>query len=233
MTKNYWNVSSFWLHSGFKIYKEERYHWIWFIQLQKYNLKEYRKSRNEKTRPNFFCNDDLHIETKFQIFRSNSLKMKRGTCSNENLFWFVEWLTSPSEDALETTEPLGLAHAVIAVEVKVIIVRLVLALAGRLGDAQFAQVLGHQCRFLADRSNLVRKHTWQGRYVISRQLSKGMMHSAEKCKIKRATVSSQTFVALGRSLWSYSFQSTIAWPLGCKYGTILCYGEIVSERAPT
>ena len=39
-------------------------------------------------------------------------------------------------------------------------------------------------------------------------------------------------LTLSKSLWNHSFKSTITWPLGCNYGTIACYGEIVSERAP-
>ena len=43
------------------------------------------------------------------------------------------------------------------------------------------------------------------------------------------------------ALWPWASQfattalsrTTIGWPLGCKYGTIACYGEIVSEKAPT
>ena len=31
----------------------------------------------------------------------------------------------------------------------------------------------------------------------------------------------------------HSFKPTIAWPVGCKYGTIAWYGEIVSEKAPS
>ena len=35
----------------------------------------------------------------------------------------------------------------------------------------------------------------------------------------------QTFVTLTKSLWNHSFMSTIAWPHGCKYGTIAYYEE--------
>ena len=51
--------------------------------------------------------------------------------------------------------------------------------------------------------------------------------------MKRAMVSSLTFVTVSKSLWNHSFKSTVAWLLGCKYGTIASYGQIVSESAPT
>ena len=47
-----------------------------------------------------------------------------------------------------------------------------------------------------------------------------------KAITKRATVSSQTFVTLSKSLCNHSFKPSIAWPLGL-------LSEIVSERALT
>ena len=53
---------------------------------------------------------------------------------------------------------------------------------------------------------------------------------AEKRKIKRATVSSRAFVTLSKSLWNHSFKPIIAWPLGCKYGTI-AWGDSIRKGA--
>ena len=41
-----------------------------------------------------------------------------------------------------------------------------------------------------------------------------ILNLAEKSKLKRARASSQTFVALSKSLQNHSFKLAIAWPLG-------------------
>ena len=77
-------------------------------------------------------------------------------------------------------------------------------------------------------------HCYSRRFFLKRKTRRlKITHLAEKSKTKRATVSSQTFVTLRKSLWNHSFKPTIAWSFGGKYGTIACYGKIVSERAPT
>ena len=60
-----------------------------------------------------------------------------------------------------------------------------------------------------------------------------IMRLAEKTKLKRTTLSSQTFVTLSKSLQNYSFKEAIVLSFGCKYRhhSLLC--EVVSARGST
>ena len=71
-------------------------------------------------------------------------------------FFSLRWniLTSPPEDALQTTEPFRFSHLVIAIQIQVIVICLILTLTGGLRDAQFTQIFGNKTTILGYSSHL-------------------------------------------------------------------------------